>query len=263
MNRLEQHLTMLKKKKEKAFVAYLMVGEHGVEETKNQIRYLDQCGVDVIELGIPFSDPVADGPVIAEAGQRALNREITIRAIFEMVKEVRQFTDTPIVLMTYVNPVFQYGVDDFFAAASQVGVDGVILPDVPFEERKPFLDVCEQEDICYISFISLTSSLKRMDAILKEARGFIYGITVTGITGKHQAYEQEIFHLLKEAKEKTNIPLFAGFGISSPEHVQQFINVCDGVIVGSKIIELFNQGCYEQIKNLIYACKQIEKETNR
>lgn len=225
-------------KGEKALVTYFMAGDPDLNTTKKLISSFSQSEVDVIELGVPFSDPLADGPVIQEAGQRALAQGATLQKTLDLVNEVRAAVDTPIVIMTYFNLFLQYGLERFAEAASECGVDGVIVPDLPMEEAQEFNDVLGAKGLAYIYLIAPTSSDERMRHISESARGFIYYVSRTGVTGMQTSIADDLADNLKRIRAVTQLPVAVGFGISSPEQAQTIAADSDGVVIGSAIVRV-------------------------
>lgn len=234
-----------------AFVPYLMAGDGGLEVLHERISFLEAAGADAIEIGIPFSDPVADGEVIQEAGSRALKMGITLRKV---MGELQSRThEIPLVVMTYLNPVLACGIPEFVEMCEQAGVKGLIIPDVPHEERSLLSNALIDKDIALVPLISLTSSTERITKIAEAAEGFIYAVTVNGITGVRNEFHSAIMNHLEELKRVSNVPVLAGFGISTPEQVQAFSQSADGVIVGSAIVSAFHDDDLETIQSLIEA----------
>lgn len=221
----------------KAFIAFITCGDPDLETTAAVVRAAVANGADLIELGIPFSDPIAEGPVIQEANVRALQGGITTDQIFAFVKELRRDVKIPIVFMTYANVVFSYGVDRFFSACQDVGVDGLILPDVPFEEKEEFLPACHKYGVDFISMIAPTSE-NRIAMIAKEAEGFLYLVSSLGVTGTRSEIRTDLTSIVKIVRENAGIPCAVGFGISTPEQAKKMADISDGAIVGSAIVKL-------------------------
>ena len=222
---------------------------------------LEKAGAALIERGIPFSDPTAEGPVIQGANLRALTGGVTTDKIFDMVKEIRQNTQIPLVFMTYANVVFSYGTERFLEKAKNVGMDGLILPDVPFEEKEEFDTVCKKYGIDLISLIAPTSH-DRIRMIAKEASGFVYCVSSLGVTGTRSAITTDIGAMVKLVKEEKDIPCAVGFGISTPEQAAKMCQSADGAIVGSAIVKLcekYGKDCVpyvaEYVKSMVEACK--------
>lgn len=221
----------------KAFIAFLTAGDPDFETSVKNFKALAKAGVDLIEIGIPFSDPIAEGPVIQEADIRALGSGMTTDKVFELLKEVRCDVDIPIVFMTYANPVYHYGTERFFEKASEAGADGIIIPDCPFEERHEFMDTAEKYGMDFISMIAPTSS-DRIREIAAQARGFIYVVSSLGVTGVRSEINTDLESIINVIREVTDTPAAIGFGISSPEQAKKMSEVADGVIVGSALVKI-------------------------
>lgn len=255
MNRIEKVFQNLKQNNEKAFVPYIMAGDGGLDTLAEKITFLEKSGATAIEIGIPFSDPVADGPVIQQAGIRALQAGTTLRGVMEKIAEIRPIVHIPLVFMTYMNPIMAYGIGNFIADASKAGVDGLILPDLPAEEEEIIAPIAERSGIEIIRLVTLTSPIERIQEIAARGKGFLYAVTVNGITGARKGFNGELGKHLEMVKEVSPIPVLAGFGISEPSHVKEMNRHCDGVIVGSKIVDLFESGDLDGIEALIAASK--------
>ncbi len=221
----------------KAFVAFLTAGDPDYETSLANFKAVIDAGADLIEVGIPFSDPIAEGPVIQEADIRALSGGMTTDKVFELVKELRRDYDTPIVFMTYANPVFHYGTDRFFKNASEAGADGIIIPDCPFEERHEFDETAEKYGMDFISMIAPTSE-NRIKEIAAQAKGFIYVVSSLGVTGVRSEIKTDLGSIMKAIKEVTDTPAAVGFGISTPEQAKKVCEVADGAIVGSAMVRI-------------------------
>ena len=224
----------------KAFIPFITCGDPDLETTAAVVRAAQANGADLIELGIPFSDPTAEGPVIQGANLRALRGGVTTDKVFDLVRELRKDVTVPMVFMTYANVVFSYGTERFVSACSEVGIDGIILPDVPFEEKEDFLPVCDRYGVDFISLIAPTSQ-DRIAAIAREARGFIYVVSSLGVTGVRSEITTDIGSIVKVIRENTKVPCAVGFGISTPEQAKKMAGVSDGAIVGSAIIKLLEK----------------------
>ncbi|MCH5250804.1 MAG: tryptophan synthase subunit alpha [Lachnospiraceae bacterium] len=224
----------------KAFIPFITCGDPDLETTKEIVESMAANGADLIELGIPFSDPTAEGPVIQEANLRALTKGVTTDKIFEMVKQLRQDVTIPMVFMTYANVVFSYGAEKFISTCSKIGIDGLILPDLPFEEKGEFDEICEKYNVDLISLIAPTSA-NRIAMIAKEAKGFIYIVSSLGVTGVRSEINTDISSLVKLVRENSSVPCAVGFGISTPEQAAKMAGISDGAIVGSAIIKLVAQ----------------------
>lgn len=228
----------------KAFISFITCGDPDLDTTKEIVRSTAANGADLIELGIPFSDPTAEGPVIQAANLRALSGGVTTDKIFDMVRELRRDTENPLVLpmvfMTYANVVFSYGADKFIGTCAEIGIDGLILPDLPFEEKEEFNEICQKYDVDLISLIAPTSE-NRIAMIAKEAKGFIYIVSNPGVTGVRNEINTDIASLVKLVRENSSVPCAVGFGISTPEQAVKMAGISDGAIVGSAIIKLVAQ----------------------
>lgn len=252
-NRIDVLFEELKKENKKAFVSYLMTGEVSLEKTKQDVLNLEKMGANLIELGVPFSDPAADGKVIQDAGIRALKNNISIKDVLNLVSEIRQISSIPIVIMTYLNPVFSMGIENFFTEASKVGVDGIIVPDLPYEEYPLIKNEIEKSGVYYIPLVGLTSDADRIEKISKISKGFLYAVNVLSVTGENTVLTDRTNELLDRAREISKVPVLSGFGVSTVDKVNLVKNHCDGVIVGSKIISLLNENNLDGIQNLINA----------
>ena len=221
----------------KAFVGFLTAGDPSLEKTEEFIIEMERAGASLIEIGIPFSDPIAEGPVIQGANIRALNGGVTTDKIFEFVRTLREDVKIPLVFMTYANVVFSYGAEVFLSTCKEIGIDGIILPDLPFEEKEEFEPLCEKYDVDLISLIAPTSQ-ERIAMIAREAKGFLYIVSSLGVTGARSEITTDLSSIVNVVRENTDIPCAIGFGISTPEQARKMAGIADGVIVGSAIIKL-------------------------
>jgi len=224
----------------KAFIPFITCGDPNLETTGKLVRAAVENGADLIELGIPFSDPTAEGPVIQGANIRALAGGITTDQIFDFVKELRKDVKIPLVFMTYANVVFSYGAEKFISICKEIGIDGIILPDLPFEEKEEFQPLCKQYDVALISLIAPTSH-QRIAMIASAAEGFVYIVSSLGVTGTRSEFTTDLFSIIKVVKEHTDVPCAIGFGITTPEQAKKMAAISDGVIVGSAIIKLMEK----------------------
>ena len=224
----------------KAFIAFITCGDPDSETTAKAVRAAAENGADLIELGIPFSDPTAEGPVIQGANLRALTGGITTDKIFALVKELRRDVKVPMVFMTYANVVFSYGAEKFISTCRETEIDGLILPDLPFEEKEEFQPLCRQYGVDLISLIAPTSE-NRIAMIAKEAEGFIYIVSSLGVTGTRSEINTDIASIVKVVRENTDAPCAVGFGISTPEQAKKMAGISDGAIVGSAIVKLLEK----------------------
>lgn len=269
LRRLENHLEVKRMPKQKideafarvlnngdkAFVPYIMAGDGGLDKLNEQLVFLEECGATVVELGIAFSDPVADGPTIQEAGIRALKNGVSLGAVLNKLAETKQTRSIPIVLMTYINPIYAYGVTDFAKACERAGVDGLIIPDLPLEEETIVVSELAASSIALIRLAALTSPKERMEEIVKRTEGFLYAVTVTGTTGARSEFKENLAAHLTSLQEMSKVPVLAGFGVSTPEHVKELTKSCDGVVVGSRIVDLLHKGDHETIRTLIQSAR--------
>ncbi len=224
----------------KAFIAFVTCGDPDIETTKKVIRAAVDNGADLIELGIPFSDPTAEGPVIQGANIRALSGKVTTDKVFDMVREIRKDVEIPLVFMTYANVVFSYGADRFIGTCKDIGIDGIILPDLPYEEKDEFAPLCHQYGVDLISLIAPTSE-NRIAMIAKEAEGFLYIVSSLGVTGMRTEIKTDLKSIIKVVRDNTDIPCAIGFGISTPEQAAKMAEISDGAIVGSAIVKLIEK----------------------
>ncbi len=240
MNRIEQRMEQLKAENKKAFITYTTAGLKDMATTKRIIKTQEAAGIDVIELGIPFSDPVADGPVIQDASYKSILNGTTLTKVFDMMSEIRdEGVDVPIIFMMYYNTIYHYGIDDFVKKCIGCGVDGLIVPDLPFEEQKELQTVLDSNEAAPI-LIQLVApvSKQRIPMILENARGFVYCVSQMGVTGKGANFHKDIRKYLEDVKAVSNIPVMMGFGIRTVEDVRPLLDVIDGAIVGSHFIKL-------------------------
>lgn len=224
----------------KAFIAFITCGDPDLETTAAAVRAAVLNGADLIELGIPFSDPTAEGPVIQGANMRALNGGITTDKVFAFIKELRRDVKVPIVIMTYANVVFSYGAEKFISVCRDIAVDGLILPDLPFEEKGEFQPFCRQYGVDLVSLIAPTSE-NRIAMIAKEAEGFLYIVSSLGVTGTRSEITTDLASIVEVVRQHTDIPCAIGFGISVPDQAKKMAGLADGVIVGSAIIKLLEK----------------------
>ncbi len=236
-NRIDQKFSELKKAGKSAFIAFMTVGDPDLKTTVELALAFEKAGVDIVELGVPFSDPLADGPTIQEASQRALKNGVTLDKVFEVVREIRKSSNLPIALMTYYNPVFHFGEAHFIKTANLAGVDGIIVPDLPPQEAKDLITLSRKADIATVFFLSPTTTDERIEKIVKASTGFIYYVSLTGVTGASQGLPKDILTRIKKAKAMTTKPVCVGFGVSTAQEVKMISRVADGVIVGSAIIK--------------------------
>lgn len=235
--RLETTFDDLRKKRQKALIAYLMAGDPGLVETEQLVLALEQAGADIIELGVPFSDPIADGPVIQQAAERALRNGTSLRKIFASVTSLRQRTNIPIILMLYYNSIHAMGCEEFCKAAAAAGVDGVIVPDMPPDEAGPLKIPADATGLSLIFLLAPTSTGDRRKLVAKESHGFVYYVSLTGITGAKLSNTEDIQQNVQKLKKISASPVAVGFGVATPEEAAQVSKMADGVIVGSAIVK--------------------------
>ena len=249
LSRIKAKFKELEAKGKKAFIPFLMSGDPSLELSKELVLAAEEKGADIIELGIPYSNALADGPTIQSAAQRALTNNINLSDIFQLVKEIRAESEIPIILMGYYNSLFNYGLENFIKDCEESGVDGAIIPDLPPEENKELRDLSNQVDL--ILLLSTTSNDSRIEKVTNLSTGFIYAVSTPGTTGTRKELSLEIKDTIEKIKGKTDLPVAVGFGISNPEHVKQVADFADGVIVGSAIIEQIENNLESEQKELI------------
>jgi len=241
MNRIDHTFETLRAKKEKALIPYIMAGDPYLERTEELVLAMEQAGADIIELGVPFSDPIADGPVIQQAGQRALKWRTSLKDIFKLVTDLRKKSDIPLVLMTYYNPILKFGIEAFFKEAETSGVDGLIIPDLPPEEGRAVSEQSRRSGVDWIMLSAPTTPTRRLKFLSQQTRGFLYYVSLTGITGASLKDFSEVRARLKSIRQITDKPVAVGFGVSTPEQARALGKMADGIIVGSAIVRLIEQ----------------------
>lgn len=240
----------------KALIAYVMVGYPSTQTTLEIVPALADWGCDIIELGIPFSDPLADGVTLQEASYQALQNGVTPRVCLDIVSQLRQEVDIPLVFMTYYNPIFRFGLGNFCQASAGAGVDGLIVPDLPVEEGEELGEVAERCGLDPIYLLAPTSTEERIGLVAERSRGFIYLVSLTGVTGVRKSLPSDLATFVSRVRNRTSLPLCVGFGISTAEQAHQVAKVADGVIVGSRIIQLLQEkGSREKIRSFITSLK--------
>jgi tryptophan synthase alpha chain len=242
MSTISQVFKKLRKTGKKALIPYLMAGSPSLDDTKRFIQELEEAGADIIELGVPFSDPLADGPAIQKASEDAISRGVSLRSVIQLVKDIRQYSAIPLILMTYYNPVFRYGLEAFARDASAAGVNGIIVPDLIPDEAKEFMSSAKKYHIDTIFLLAPTSTEERINKVVKASSGFIYYVSVTGITGAQLLVDNTMKDTLSMIKSVSGKPVCVGFGISTPDEASAVSKLADGVIVGSAIVKLIQQG---------------------
>jgi len=255
--RISETFKRLQKEGKKAFIPYIMSGDPSLEKTKDIVLLFEECGADIVELGVPFSDPLADGPVIQRASERALKNKITLRKVISHVRELRSFTQIPLVLMTYFNPVFKYGIERFVKDAKDAGVDGVIIPDLPPDEAADFILLARKTALDTIFLLAPTSTEERIKKVVKASTGFIYYVSITGTTGASLLLDGSMEALISNIKRYTDKPVAVGFGVSNPENASAVAKISDGVIVGSAIVRISHENPDELKSYLLSLRKAI------
>ncbi len=261
MNRIEETFKKLKAQNKKAFIPYIMAGDPSLERTKDIVLMLEGCGADIVELGVPFTDPLADGPTIQRAAERALKEGVTLRSVISFVKTLRGSTGIPIVLMTYYNPVFKYGEENFVRDAAEAGVDGVIIPDLPPDEAENLIRLSKEVDLGTIFLLAPTSTEDRIKKAARSSRGFIYYVSITGITGARLLRDETMKSLVTKIKEITKKPIAVGFGVSTPEEAAYVASLADGVIIGSAIVKRLYEPM-EDLKRFILELRRAIKKSS-
>lgn len=252
MNRIEQKFNELKKQHKTAYITYVTAGDPSIEQTEKLVYAMEDAGADIIEIGIPFSDPLADGPVIQDAAVRALTNGVTISKIMNCVVNIRKNTNIPLLYLVYFNTILNYGVKDFVAKCVEVGIDGLIIPDLPLEERKEIIEYISENNIALIPLVAPTSK-ERIKDVISGGNGFVYCVSSLGVTGTRQDFYSGIEEYLEDVKKQSNLPIAIGFGISDKSKVERFSKIVDGVIVGSAIVRVVEKtnGDVEAVKDKI------------
>ncbi len=261
MNRVENRFRELKKKNQRALITYVTAGFPSLKYTQDLMEILEESGADIIELGVPFSDPIADGPTIQRASEGALKNGVSLKNVLELVKNMRKGTDIPVVLMGYYNPFFAYGIEKFTEDAVKSGVDGLIVPDLPPEEAENLIKYARRQDIATIFLVAPTSTEGRMRVISECARGFLYYVSLTGVTGSRKVLPDGIEENVRRIKRLTELPVCVGFGVSMPEQAKMLSKFADGVVVGSAIIKIIleKEGKRETLVKISDFVKTLKK----
>lgn len=263
-NRIERKFKQLKAHNKKALVAFITSGDPDLNTTGKLVLSLEQSGADIIELGVPFSDPMADGPTIQAASQRALKKGVNLAKILSLVSQVRKTSSVPLALMTYYNPVLRYGEKRLMEDCGKSGVDGIIIPDLPPEEAKPLIQAARKNYVATIFFVSPTSTSERTRLANRLSRGFIYYVSLTGVTGARKGLPADIRANLRRVKKICDKPVCVGFGISTPKQVRAVAKFSDGVIVGSAIVKKIEQnlGKKKLVENVCSFVKKLVSSLN-
>jgi tryptophan synthase alpha chain len=242
MGRIEEKFKVLKERGEKALVIYLTAGYPSLNATREMIGALDKAGVDIVELGVPFSDPTADGPIIQAASQKALKAGTTLEAVLDLVSEVRKTSEIPIVLFGYYNPIFAYGNEKFSKKAAEVGIDGILIVDLPFEEARELRCFTDPKGIDFISLVAPTTGEERIRQITNAATGFLYYVSITGVTGTLKPVIEDIRRGVDQIRKVSSLPVAIGFGISTPAQAGEIAPLGDGIVVGSALMKVIEEG---------------------
>jgi tryptophan synthase alpha chain len=258
-NRIEQKFLTLKKQNKKAFIAFITAGDPNLETTRKLVLAFENCKVDIIELGVPFSDPMADGPTIQAASQRALKNGVNLIKILKLVAQIRKSSAIPLALMSYYNPILHYGEEKFIKDAAKSGVDGIIIPDLPPEEAGILIKAGKKYHVAIIFFIAPTSTQARIRLVCRVSSGFIYYVSLTGVTGERKKLPADILNNIRTIKRICSKPLCVGFGISNAAQVKALSRFSDGVIVGSAIVKAVEKNLHNHalVKNVSALVKKL------
>lgn len=259
MNRIEKVFKKLKAQDKKAFIPYIMAGDPSLEKTEEIVLMFEECGADIVELGVPFTDPLADGPTIQRAAERALKNGVTLKKVIALVRDLRRKTKIPLVLMTYYNPVFKYGEERFIADAKDAGVDGVIIPDLPPDEAGEFTRLAKNADIASIFLLAPTSTDERIKKVARASTGFIYYVSITGITGAQLLLDGSIEKSINGIRRITDKPVAVGFGISTPDEAKAVAGVSDGVVIGSAIVKKAQLSLEKELRDFLLTLREAIK----
>ena len=258
INRIEEKFNLLKARGEKALIVFITAGDPNLSLTETLVLEMEKRGVDIIELGIPFSDPLADGPTIQASSQRSLKKGTTLPKIINLVKKIRKKSHIPLALMGYYNPIYVYGVKRFVREASQAGVDGIIIPDLPPEEAAELIRESRRYGLANIFLLAPTSTKDRIKRVIHDGSGFIYYVSITGVTGVREKLPQGLHKKLDEIKSLTTRPVAVGFGVSKPSQIKAILKKAEGVIIGSSLIRIIEK--YSGSKGLV---KKFDKAIDK
>lgn len=257
MNRIDMKFEELKSKNKKALITFVTAGDPSLDMTEKLVLTMDKAGADIIEIGVPFSDPIAEGPVIQRASKRSLDNGTKLVHIFDLVKKLRKSTEKPLLLMLYLNSIFGFGTEKFFTLCKESGVDGVIVPDMPYEEKDEIQDYADKFGVHSISLVAPTSG-DRISKIAKDSKGFLYCVSSTGVTGTRSSFSTNFDEFFNEIKKSSAAPYAVGFGISSPKQVKEMKKYCNGVIIGSAIVKLVEEHKEESEKPVFDFVKSLK-----
>lgn len=260
-NRIDKKFNELKKKRRKALITFVTAGDPDIDVTINLVYKMVEGGADIIEIGIPYSDPLADGPIIQASSARALKKGTKIDDIMNAVKIIRQNTDVPFIYLVYYNSIYKYGMEKFLKNAKDSGVDGLIIPDLPLEERNDIKELSEKNDIYLIPLVAPTSN-DRIKKICENGKGFVYCVSTKGVTGVRNTIETDIEKYMDLVSKYTDLPKAIGFGISGPDMAKKFAPYCDGIIIGSAIVKMINDSrnndeIFDSVTNFISSIKEV------
>ncbi len=261
MSRIEKKFSALQAKGEKALICFLTAGDPDLEKSKEIILALAAAGVDCLEIGVPFSDPTADGPIIQAASQRALKNGATLHGILAMIESIRKTCEIPIVLFGYYNPILSYGLERFAKRAKEAGVDGILVVDLPFEEALELRQYTDPQGIDFISLIAPTTSTERVKKIASHATGFLYYISITGVTGTAKPQVQEVKKDVERIRRVTQLPLAIGFGISTPQQAAEMAPHADAIVVGSALVKMIEENSNKE--DLVFVVSQYAREMKK
>lgn len=262
MNRLTEKFIQLKREKRKSLSIFITAGYPDLKTTEKLIFLLEKSGVDIIEIGIPFSDPIADGHIIQKSSYLSLKKGTSLNKVLELIYRIRDKVNLPIVIMSYLNPINKYGIQKFFIDSKRVGIDGLIIPDIILEESKEIEKLSKRYRVPLIYFVSPTTSLERRKKILKKSTGFIYVVSLTGVTGPRKKFPEYLNDFLKDLRETTKKSLLIGFGISNPQQIVSINEYIDGIIIGSAIIKIIskkNKNMFHRIEKFINSFRKVLK----
>jgi len=259
VNKIEKVFKKLKAQNKKAFIPYIMAGDPSLEKTKEIVLMFEECGADIVELGVPFTDPLADGPTIQRAAERALKNGVTLKKVISCVKDLRLKTKIPLVLMTYYNPVFKYGEERFIADAKDAGVDGIIIPDLPPDEAGGFAKLARKSALATIFLLAPTSTEERIKKVASASTGFIYYVSITGITGAQLLLDGSIEKSISGIRRITDKPVAVGFGVSTSDEAKTVAGVSDGVVIGSAIVKKAQVSAEGELKGFLLELREAIK----
>lgn len=262
MNRIENRLNLLKEQNKKAFITYITAGLPNLEKTKDIIKAQEMAGTDIVEMGIPFSDPIADGPVIQQASYEAILNGASLKKIFVCLEEMRaEGVEIPVVFMMYYNTIVHFGIEKFVEECHRTGVDGLIVPDLPYEEQETLANVLAGDDRTILIQLVSPVSKERIPMILENARGFVYCVSSMGVTGQAADFHREVISYLSYVKENSQIPVMMGFGIREASDVKPMKDIIDGAIVGSHFINILRESDFDENAAADYS-RKFKKELN-